>query len=57
MTQKELIKVASFVNTIRSIAFRLESEGNSYDCKWHKEYVTDILGEVEKMHKLLYKKK
>lgn len=56
MTQKELIKVASFVNTIRSIAFRLESEGNSYDCKWHKEYVTDILGEVEKMHKLLYKK-
>ena len=54
MTQKEkLIEAKMFACHVKGIAESIRREGNSYDKRWHLEFVNDLKNAAENILKKL----
>lgn len=54
MTQKEkLMRARCFANSVLQTANNIKTEGNMYDCTWHKAFVTKLQEDVKEFLKIL----
>lgn len=54
MTQKEkLARAAQYALRMKNLARRLQWESDEYDCKWSRQYISEILQGAEELLKYI----